>query len=54
VVRIDTPGEADYYRNGGIMQYVLRTWLPRGRPPDRGCVARASPRPGTLAGVTHF
>jgi aconitate hydratase A / 2-methylisocitrate dehydratase len=24
VVRIDTPGEANYYRNGGIMQYVLR------------------------------
>jgi aconitate hydratase len=24
LVRIDTPGEADYYRNGGIMQYVLR------------------------------
>jgi aconitate hydratase len=24
VVRIDTPCEADYYRNGGIMQYVLR------------------------------
>jgi aconitate hydratase len=24
IVRIDTPGEADYYRNGGIMQYVLR------------------------------
>jgi aconitate hydratase len=24
VVRIDTPGEADYYRNGGIMRYVLR------------------------------
>ena len=24
-VRIDTPGEADYYRNGGIMQYVLRS-----------------------------
>ena len=23
VVRIDTPGEADYYRNGGILQYVL-------------------------------
>jgi aconitate hydratase len=23
-VRIDTPGEADYYRNGGIMPYVLR------------------------------
>ena len=26
-VRIDTPGEADYYRNGGIMQYVLRNLL---------------------------
>ncbi|WP_300345716.1 aconitate hydratase [Nesterenkonia sp.] len=24
VVRIDTPGEANYYRNGGILQYVLR------------------------------
>ncbi len=27
VVRIDTPGEANYYRNGGIMQYVLRNLL---------------------------
>jgi aconitate hydratase len=27
VVRIDTPGEADYYRNGGILQYVLRSTL---------------------------
>jgi aconitate hydratase len=26
-VRIDTPGEAGYYRNGGIMQYVLRNLL---------------------------
>jgi aconitate hydratase len=25
VVRIDTPGEADYFRHGGIMQYVLRS-----------------------------
>jgi aconitate hydratase len=24
VLRIDTPGEAEYYRNGGILQYVLR------------------------------
>ncbi|GGA57780.1 aconitate hydratase A [Pseudoclavibacter endophyticus] len=24
IVRIDTPGEAEYYRNGGILQYVLR------------------------------
>ena len=24
VVRIDTPGEADYYRHGGILQFVLR------------------------------
>jgi aconitate hydratase len=27
VVRIDTPGEADYYRNGGIMHYVLRSLI---------------------------
>jgi aconitate hydratase len=27
VVRIDTPGEANYYRNGGIMPYVLRNLL---------------------------
>jgi aconitate hydratase len=25
IVRIDTPGEADYFRNGGILQYVLRS-----------------------------
>jgi aconitate hydratase len=29
VVRIDTPTEADYYRHGGIMQYVLRSLLSR-------------------------
>ena len=29
VVRIDTPGEADYYRNGGIMPYVLRSLIKR-------------------------
>jgi aconitate hydratase len=28
-VRIDTPGEADYYRNGGILQYVLRSLMKR-------------------------
>ncbi|ALR33694.1 aconitate hydratase AcnA [Corynebacterium pseudotuberculosis] len=27
VVRIDTPGEADYYRNGGILQFVLRQMI---------------------------
>jgi aconitate hydratase len=27
VVRIDTPGEVHYYRNGGILQYVLRQLL---------------------------
>jgi len=27
-LRIDTPGEADYYRNGGILPYVLRSLLP--------------------------
>ncbi|WP_206436377.1 aconitate hydratase AcnA [Corynebacterium hylobatis] len=26
-VRIDTPGEADYFRNGGILQYVLRQMI---------------------------
>ncbi len=26
-VRIDTPGEADYYRHGGIMHYVLRSLI---------------------------
>ncbi len=29
VVRIDTPGEADYFRNGGILQYVLRSLVRR-------------------------
>jgi aconitate hydratase len=32
VVRIDTPGEADYYGHGGILQYVLRRML---APPSR-------------------
>jgi aconitate hydratase len=30
IVRIDTPGEAEYYRHGGIMQYVLRSLLAAG------------------------
>ncbi len=30
IVRIDTPGEADYFRHGGIMQYVLRSLLANG------------------------
>lgn len=34
VVRIDTPGEADYYRNGGILQYVLRNMLKSGQKSD--------------------
>ena len=29
IVRIDTPGEAEYFRHGGIMQYVLRSLLAR-------------------------
>ncbi|HEY5352186.1 MAG TPA: aconitate hydratase, partial [Streptosporangiaceae bacterium] len=28
-VRIDTPGEADYYRHGGILPYVLRSLATR-------------------------
>ena len=27
ILRIDTPGEAAYYRHGGIMPYVLRSLL---------------------------
>ena len=30
VVRIDTPGEAEYYRHGGIMQFVLRSLIAGG------------------------
>jgi aconitate hydratase A / 2-methylisocitrate dehydratase len=30
IVRIDTPGEAEYYRHGGIMQFVLRSLLGAG------------------------
>jgi aconitate hydratase len=30
VVRIDTPDEAEYYRHGGILQYVLRQLKARG------------------------
>jgi aconitate hydratase len=30
VVRIDTPGEAEYFRHGGIMQYVLRSLRAQG------------------------
>ncbi|HEX9034601.1 MAG TPA: aconitate hydratase AcnA [Streptosporangiaceae bacterium] len=30
IVRIDTPGEAEYYRHGGIMQFVLRSLLASG------------------------
>ena len=35
IVRIDTPGEAEYYRHGGIMQYVLRSLLGRSDGPPR-------------------
>ena len=30
-VRIDTPGEAAYYRNGGILQYVLRQMVEKNK-----------------------
>ena len=36
VLRIDTPGEADYYRNGGILQYVLRQLVGRPHRPPNG------------------
>jgi aconitate hydratase len=35
-VRIDSPGEADYYRHGGIMQYVLRNLLSSRAEPAHG------------------
>ena len=41
VVRIDTPGEADYYRHGGILQYVLRQPRPE---PDGETAPQADPR----------
>jgi len=45
VVRIDTPGEAEYYRHGGIMQYVLRSLLAQGaRYPGRLRPARRKTR----------
>ncbi len=36
IVRIDTPMEAEYYRHGGILQYVLRQMAgrPEPQPPD--------------------
>ena len=34
-VRIDTPKEADYYRHGGILQYVLRQLARPATPPHR-------------------
>ena len=46
VVRIDTPGEADYYRNGGIMQYVLRSLARRlglSRPEGSALMPKVSP-----------
>ncbi|MDP9111211.1 MAG: aconitate hydratase, partial [Candidatus Eremiobacteraeota bacterium] len=35
LVRIDTPDEADYYRHGGILQYVLRNLKARESAPSR-------------------
>ena len=53
-VRIDTPGEAEYYRHGGIMQYVLRMLRDRAqsRPARDGERARAGPgRPLPVSGT---
>jgi aconitate hydratase len=35
IVRIDTPKEAEYYRHGGILPYVLRHLQARAGAPDR-------------------
>jgi aconitate hydratase len=29
IIRIDTPNEIDYYKNDGILQYVLRSMMKR-------------------------
>ena len=52
VLRIDTPGEADYYRNGGILQYVLRQ-LPADDPPDGPCLPTAPPTPHVWTPSRH-
>jgi aconitate hydratase A / 2-methylisocitrate dehydratase len=44
-VRIDTPREADYYRHGGILQYVLRLLVGSSEDPRES--ASPSPRVGT-------
>ena len=49
MVRIDTPGEANYYRNGGIMQYVLRNL--RARRPDLPHGVDAWPSGAVTAGL---
>jgi aconitate hydratase len=51
-VRIDTPGEADYYRHGGIMQYVLRSLLPGSGLPGSGLPGSGLPGSG-LPGSGH-
>ena len=52
-VRIDTPGEANYYRNGGIMQYVLRSLRRRliGRLMDLGLGGRGYLLTGASRGL---
>ena len=47
IVRIDTPQEAQYYRHGGILQYVLRQLL-AGKPKPEA----VSPGPKTVADVS--
>ncbi len=51
VVRIDTPGEAEYYRHGGIMQYVLRSCLFR---IDTWPGPTAHGRTGNATGNAHY
>ena len=48
-LRIDTPKEREYYRHGGILQYVLRQLAAAGGAPDGFARRRwsgAPPRPG--------
>ena len=50
-VRIDTPGEANYYRNGGIMQYVLRSLRGYRRLMDLGLGGRGYLLTGASRGL---
>jgi hypothetical protein len=48
-IRIDTPKERDYYRHGGILQYVLRQLAATGGKAKRKAKAKSKTKPKTKA-----